>query len=137
MSVAKLATDLPLWPEAPFRGRIASRFEIRKGEFQGREIVVVWDPKHQMQASGYLNEQGTWDEESLVGVMKNLCGATFLTKHGFDALTRVLAAKKVNPRALSPEARELIEQYDKIYAWEATPPALNTGTTPVQASAGP
>lgn len=125
MAPAKLATDLPLWPEAPFRGRVSAKYEIRKGEFQGRELVVVWDPVHQIQASGYLNPAGSWDEADLQAVMANLCGATFLNKFGFDGMTRALAAKKVSARALSPEARALVQAYDEIYDWEAAPLALS------------
>lgn len=147
VSPAKLATDLPLWPEAPFRDRIAARFEIRMGDFAGRKLAVVWDPKHQIQASGYLNDQGTWAEADLQNVMANLCGATFINKFGFDATLRVLEAKKINPRALSPEARELLKQYDEIYDWERasalsasqapSPAVLRASTTPAQASEAP
>lgn len=146
MAPAKLATDLPLWPECPFRGRISAKYEIRMGEFQGKRLAVVWDPKHQMQASGWLNPEGTWAATDLQLVMANLCGATFVSKFGFDATVRVLKAKKVAPRALSPEARLLIEQYDEIYDWEAegppavqgqSPAVLTGGTTPPEVSPAP
>lgn len=119
MTVAKLATDLPLWPEAPFRARISPRYEIRMGDWQGRKLAVVWDPQNQMQASGYLNDQGSWSDADLENVMNNLAGATFINKHGFEAMTQVLAAKKINFRALSPEMKELIRVYDSLYAWRA------------------
>lgn len=108
--------DLPLWPEAPFRAKLAPRFQIRHGEVYGKRLAIVWDPKARCWGAG---PERDWSDLELETVMSNLCGATFLQRFGRDAYTQVLEAKKVSPGALSAEARALLASYDEIYDWRA------------------
>lgn len=118
MTDAIRVPDLPEWPEAPFRGAIAARYQIKRTMFQGQDLAVVWDPEHEVYAAGKLVD-GNWQKADLDNAMNNLAGATFTKLYGTDGYAKVLRAKQISPAALSAEAKAMLSKYNELYTWGA------------------
>ena len=115
-------SDLPLWPDCPWRPLIASRFSIHRGTVLGQDLGIVYDLENDLHISALADSFTT---ENLEPAMLNLCGCAWEKKFGAGAgrpelYMELLSKKNGLPSPLSDEEYTVLEaQYEKSHLWQA------------------